>query len=85
MKKKKKKKKKVDANGRLIQTKKHRCWKCNKKVGLTGVECRCGYVFCAQHRFEDAHNCDFDFMANDRSNLKKKLGKSAKFKKVEKI
>jgi len=83
--KKKKKKEKFDANGRAIQTNKKRCWKCRKKVGLTGVECRCGYIFCGVHRFEDAHECDFNFLKKDRETLKKRMGASAAFKKVEKI
>ncbi|GAU92612.1 hypothetical protein RvY_04668 [Ramazzottius varieornatus] len=34
---------------------------CNKRVGLTGFECRCGKLFCAVHRYSDIHNCDFDY------------------------
>ncbi|KAK0597673.1 hypothetical protein LWI29_027448 [Acer saccharum] len=29
---------------------KSRCKNCNKKVGLTGFKCRCGYLFCGMHR-----------------------------------
>ena len=36
-----------------IQKNKGRCWGCKKKVGLTGFECRCGYVFCGTHRYAD--------------------------------
>ncbi|KAK9929289.1 hypothetical protein M0R45_026393 [Rubus argutus] len=27
-----------------------RCTTCNKRVGLTGFDCRCGHLFCAVHR-----------------------------------
>ena len=27
-----------------------RCFDCKKKVGLLGVECKCGFVFCNKHR-----------------------------------
>uniref|UniRef100_A0A1I8BVC9 A20-type domain-containing protein n=1 Tax=Meloidogyne hapla TaxID=6305 RepID=A0A1I8BVC9_MELHA len=30
---------------------KNRCQVCNKRVGLTGFDCRCGGLFCATHRY----------------------------------
>ncbi|KDO17805.1 hypothetical protein SPRG_16792, partial [Saprolegnia parasitica CBS 223.65] len=39
----------------VVQKNKSRCWDCKKKVGLTGIECRCGYVYCSNHRFADQH------------------------------
>lgn len=56
---------------RPVQEKKTRCWICNKKVGLAGFECRCGYIFCAQHRYAEQHNCDFDFKTTGRDQLRK--------------
>ncbi|CAL8086052.1 unnamed protein product [Orchesella dallaii] len=41
--------------------KKNRCQLCNKKLGLTGFECRCGGFFCATHRYSDKHGCTFDY------------------------
>lgn len=38
-----------------------RCGACNKRVGLTGFECRCGNLFCATHRYSDKHECLFDY------------------------
>ncbi|KAE9600370.1 putative transcription regulator A20-like family [Lupinus albus] len=38
-----------------------RCSSCNKRVGLTGFNCRCGSLFCAVHRYSDKHNCPFDY------------------------
>jgi len=52
---------KPPAKERPVQVKTSRCWSCNKKIGLTGFRCRCGYVFCGTHRYEDAHECDFNF------------------------
>lgn len=46
---------------RKVQKNRMRCFSCRKKVGLTGTECRCGYVFCGMHRYPEEHNCDFDF------------------------
>merc|ERR1739841_146894 len=56
---------------RKIQKNKQRCWECKKKLGLTGIECRCGYVFCGIPRYEDSHSCDFNFKEFGRENLSK--------------
>ena len=61
-----------DASSRPVQVKKSRCWECNKKVGLTGLECRCGYSFCSTHRYPDEHKCDFDFKAHGKEILSKR-------------
>lgn len=37
-----------------------RCFNCSKKVGLLGVECRCGFVYCNGHRLPESHACDFN-------------------------
>lgn len=29
---------------------KKRCFACKRRMGLTGFKCRCGEIFCAQHR-----------------------------------
>ncbi|EME31537.1 AN1-type zinc finger protein 5 [Galdieria sulphuraria] len=53
------------------QKPKNRCQWCNKKVGLTGFSCRCGYVFCSEHRYSDKHNCNFDFKSQNKEILSK--------------
>eukprot|EP00918_Siedleckia_nematoides_P080009 GHVU01175370.1.p1 GENE.GHVU01175370.1~~GHVU01175370.1.p1 ORF type:complete len:200 (-),score=16.49 GHVU01175370.1:1360-1959(-) len=53
------------------QDNKSRCWKCTKKVGLLGFSCRCGYVFCGDHRHGDQHDCDFDYKQHGRDILSK--------------
>lgn len=62
---------KKEEKTRPVQENKTRCWNCNKKCGLTGIECRCGYVFCAMHRLPEAHNCDFDYKTCGRELLRK--------------
>lgn len=49
--------------------KKGRCYECNKKTGLLGFECSCGYIFCSQHRHAEDHNCGFDFKTTQRQLL----------------
>ncbi|GJQ09679.1 hypothetical protein GpartN1_g1470.t1 [Galdieria partita] len=53
------------------QKPKNRCQWCNKKVGLTGFSCRCGFVFCSEHRYSDKHNCNFDFKSQNKEILSK--------------
>jgi hypothetical protein len=36
-------------------------------VGLLGFRCKCGHVFCAQHRYSDRHHCSFDYKAAARA------------------
>ncbi|CAJ1428933.1 unnamed protein product, partial [Effrenium voratum] len=53
------------------QKDKTKCWFCNKKCGLTGFECRCGYTFCGKHRHAEDHDCDFDHKGKGREILAK--------------
>lgn len=50
---------------------KNRCQVCNKRVGLTGFECRCGGLYCGEHRYDTAHNCSFDYKTTGREELRK--------------
>ncbi|OQR99893.1 hypothetical protein ACHHYP_03983 [Achlya hypogyna] len=68
-----------------VQKNKSRCWDCKKKVGLTGIECRCGYVYCSNHRFADQHNCTFDYKAADRAELAKRNPGGGAFEKIDKL
>ncbi|KAD4982512.1 hypothetical protein R6Q59_002111 [Mikania micrantha] len=43
-----------------------RCSGCRKKVGLTGIRCRCGDLFCAEHRYSDQHDCSYDYKTAGR-------------------
>ncbi|CBZ50055.1 loc397781 protein, related [Neospora caninum Liverpool] len=53
------------------QVKTNRCWLCNKKVGLLGFQCRCGYFYCGEHRYADKHDCQFDYKTFEREQLRK--------------
>ncbi|TYZ57180.1 hypothetical protein PybrP1_013142 [[Pythium] brassicae (nom. inval.)] len=70
---------------KLVQKNKNRCWECKKKVGLTAIECRCGYVFCNSHRYADQHACSFDFKAADRAELARRNPGGGQFGKIEKL
>ncbi|XP_031125795.1 zinc finger A20 and AN1 domain-containing stress-associated protein 5-like [Ipomoea triloba] len=43
-----------------------RCSGCRRKVGLTGFRCRCGELFCGEHRYSDRHDCSYDYKAAGR-------------------
>lgn len=56
---------------RPIQHDRERCWSCNRKLGLSGTECRCGYVFCGRHRYAQEHACTFDHYKRHQQTLSK--------------
>merc|ERR1711871_1686330 len=62
--------------------KKNRCPICNKKVGFSGIECRCGSIFCPLHRYPDQHQCTFDFKTHDRKTLKDSVVGGGEFQKI---
>ncbi|GKB13983.1 zinc finger A20 and AN1 domain-containing stress-associated protein 5-like protein [Tanacetum coccineum] len=39
----------------------NRCSGCRRKVGLMGFRCRCGEMFCSDHRYSDRHDCSYDY------------------------
>lgn len=61
-----------------------RCSNCNKRVGLTGFNCRCGNLFCAVHRYSDKHNCPFDYRTAARDAIAK-ANPVVKAEKLDKI
>lgn len=48
-----------------------RCHKCSKKIGLTGIQCRCNDHFCGAHRYPEEHHCPFDYRTKAREELAK--------------
>lgn len=50
-----------------------RCYECEKKIGLTGFQCKCGYLFCAKHRYAEEHACSFDFASHGRELLAQQI------------
>lgn len=70
---------------RLQQKKKNRCWKCKRRVGITGIQCRCGFIFCGVHRYPEVHECYFDHKDLQRQTLRKSnpVVKKSKFDRIE--
>lgn len=49
-----------------------RCAQCNKKLGIIMVmKCHCEKIFCAKHRYAEAHNCSFDFRKEGQKTIAK--------------
>lgn len=61
-----------------------RCTNCNKRVGLTGFNCRCGNLFCATHRYSDKHDCPYDYRTAARNAIAK-ANPVVKAEKLDKI
>jgi hypothetical protein len=72
----------ADAAPVVAKKNKNRCFVCNKKVGLTGIECRCEGVYCGVHRYPSQHACAFDHKEHDRANLKTTLTGGGQFAKM---
>ncbi|KAI3939847.1 hypothetical protein MKW98_029623 [Papaver atlanticum] len=72
------------SNGERGTVVKHRCFSCNKKVGLTGIKCKCGSVFCSLHRYPEKHSCDFDYKGVGRESLAK-LNPQVKADKIDRF
>ncbi|XP_061348739.1 zinc finger A20 and AN1 domain-containing stress-associated protein 5 [Gastrolobium bilobum] len=62
----------------------NRCSGCRRRVGLTGFRCRCGDLFCAEHRYSDRHDCSYDYKTAGREAIAKEnpVVKAAKLVKV---
>lgn len=69
---------------KVEQKDRKRCFGCNKKVGLLGIECKCGFIFCNAHRLPQNHSCSFNHYQKARMKLKNEIVKVGKAK-IEQI
>lgn len=65
----------------------NRCSGCRRKVGLTGFRCRCGELFCGEHRYSDRHDCSYDYKSAGRDAIAREnpVIKAAKIVRVWKL
>lgn len=55
-----------------LKSKKLRCAQCNRKLGVIMImKCHCEKIFCAQHRYAEAHNCSYDFKLEGKKLLER--------------
>lgn len=53
---------------------KMRCGTCRKKLTVsTFMDCKCGGIYCSEHRYADKHECKFNHKAVQQQNLAKTL------------
>lgn len=45
-------------------------------MGLLGISCKCGFIYCNKHRMPEEHECGVDY---------KKIGKEELAKRVESV
>mmetsp|Transcript_12906 Transcript_12906/g.19060 ORF Transcript_12906/g.19060 Transcript_12906/m.19060 type:complete len:180 (-) Transcript_12906:243-782(-) len=78
---------KIEASveSRPVQKNRKRCYSCNKKVGYTGIECRCKFVFCGVHRYPEVHDCTFDYKTTERAQLGERIVGGGQFSKIDKV
>ena len=69
-----------EEKSKVVQTDKKRCFTCQKKVGLLGIECKCKFVFCNAHRMPEEHSCEFNFKEKGQKDLEKTVIKVEKGK-----
>lgn len=59
-----------DADAIVQKPKKLRCAECNKKLGLIMImKCHCERIFCAQHRYAEAHRCSYNFKTEGQKTI----------------
>lgn len=49
-----------EANSKITKLDKKKCHKCEKKLSINFFDCKCGLIFCAEHRYPYIHLCSFD-------------------------
>ena len=54
---------KYQGTNKGVQKDPTKCFKCHKKLGLLGTECKCNYVFCNLHRLPEDHDCSYNYEA----------------------
>lgn len=53
-----------------VSKKTMRCGHCKKRLTIVNIyNCRCGKIFCGQHRYSEAHNCKYDYKSEGKKIL----------------
>ena len=55
-----------------------KCFECKKKLGLMKYECQCNHKFCIDCLQPEVHNCQFDYIEQNKSKLEVNLIKVIK-------
>ena len=52
-----------------------RCGSCRKKLGLVNFQCKCGGMYCSEHRMSESHSCQYDYQSEHKKLLSTNLVK----------
>jgi hypothetical protein len=52
-----------------------RCGSCRKKVNLIQFPCKCGGIYCTDHRIGATHSCTYDYQSENKKLLSTNLVK----------
>ena len=63
---------------------KKKCKVCNKKLGITALQCKCKNYYCNLHFHFSKHECSFDYKEEARKTLSTTIG-GGEFKKIDVI
>jgi predicted nucleic acid binding AN1-type Zn finger protein len=56
----------------INKSKCNKCNKCKKKLSLAGaITCKCGNLFCMEHRYPFVHDCTYDHTKEQQERLAK--------------
>ena len=63
--------KKTENETKIKKTKTKRCAhiNCKKKISIIDNPCKCGLIFCSNHKFFTAHNCKYNYKENYKKHL----------------
>jgi len=70
---------------RVERKNKNKCEICGKRLGISGIECKCGTLTCMAHRYPYEHSCTFDHKKSARDKLIKDNPKIIKDKFPDRI
>ena len=62
----------------------NRCGFCKKKMGLLPFSCKCGGLYCVEHRSDISHKCTYDYTSENKRCLSTSMIK-LEGKKIESI
>lgn len=58
-----------------VKVHKTRCESCRKRLGLVNFQCKCGGMYCSEHRMSENHTCHYDYQSEYKKHLSTNLVK----------
>jgi hypothetical protein len=58
---------------------------CGKKLELTAFPCKCQKLYCALHRYQDEHDCSYNYQAAAKDELLKTMSTAVVAQKLQVI